>query len=150
MARRMLLMIFLLSLAGTALIGCGSTSTTGRSARQAARPMAPMSMMPDDVKSAATTTREAYQFAAANPDVLQHIPCYCGCGSIGHTSNYACYIKSVESDGQLNFDSHALACTICVDITQDVMRLIKQGDSTASIKTYIDRNYSRYGASTGP
>lgn len=147
MARRMLLMVFLLSIAGTALAGCGS-STTALPEHELA--MAPMSMMPDDVKSAPPLTQQAYQFAVANPDVMQHVPCYCGCVELVHTSNYDCYVKSVKPDGQVTFDSHATNCEVCIDITQDVMRLFKQGDSTARIKAYIDKNYARYGASTGP
>jgi len=106
-----------------------------------------MSMMPDDVKSAATVTQEAYQFAVANPDVMQHIPCYCGCGSMGHTSNYMCYVKSVDANGKVNFDSHALGCSICVDITQDAMRLLRQGKNVTEIKAYVDKTYSRFGPS---
>ena len=147
MARRMLLMVFLLSMAGTALTGCGSSAAASPEHEIA---MAPMSMMPDDVQSAPPLTQQAYQFAVANPDVMQQMPCYCGCVELVHTSNYDCYVKSVKPDGQVTFDSHATNCEVCIDITQDVMRLFKQGDSTASIKAYIDENYHRYGASTGP
>jgi hypothetical protein len=143
----MMLIIFLLSIAGTALVGCGSNPMTGLSTEHDSMKMAPMSMMPDEVKSAATVTQEAYQFAVANPDVMQHIPCYCGCGNMGHTSNYMCYVKSVEADGKVNFDSHALGCSICVDITQDAMRLLKQGKNVTEIKAYVDKTYSRFGPS---
>lgn len=155
MLQRVMLIIFLLSLAGSALVGCGSTSSTST---EHDLTMAPMSMMPDDVKSAATVTQQAYQFAVANPDVMQHIPCYCGCGntpallpqrgaSVGHTSNYMCYVKSVDVNGTVNFDSHALGCSICVDITQDAMRLLKQGKNVTEIKAYVDKTYSRFGPS---
>lgn len=144
MLRRRLLIILLLSMTGTALAGCGSTASTST---EHEAPMAPMSMMPDEVKSAATVTQEAYQFAVANPDVTQHIPCYCGCGNMGHTSNYLCYVKNVEADGKVNFDSHALGCSICVDITQDAMRLLKQGKNVTEIKAYVDKTYSRFGPS---
>ncbi len=144
MLRRAMLILFLLSIASTTLAGCGGTSTasTGHDLK-----MAPMSMMPDDVKSAATVTQEAYQFAVANPDILQHIPCYCGCGNMGHTSNYMCYVKSVDAQGNVNFDPHALGCSICVDITQDAMRLLKQGKNVTEIKAYVDKTYSRFGPS---
>ncbi|PYM47027.1 MAG: hypothetical protein DME14_16325 [Candidatus Rokuibacteriota bacterium] len=33
-------------------------------------------------------------------------PCTCGCASLGHTSNRACYIKA-ESEGRITFTSHA-------------------------------------------
>lgn len=144
MLRRVLLVILVLSIAGAALAGCGSPSSA---VTESELKMAPMSMMPDDVKSAALVTRQAYQFAVANPDVTEHIPCYCGCGAMGHTSNYMCYVKSVGADGAVNFDSHAIGCSICVDITQDAMRLSRQGQSVAEIKAYVDKTYSRFGPS---
>ena len=142
MLRHTLLIIFLLSLAGTALAGCGSATSTEHEVA-----MAPMSMMPDNVKNAPTVTQQAYQFAVANPDVMQHVPCYCGCGNMGHTSSYMCYVKSVEADGTVNFDSHAIGCSICVDITQDTLRLFKQGKNATEIKAYVDKTYSRFGPS---
>jgi len=69
--------------------------------------MMPMDQMPADVQSAPMTVQQAYQFAAANPDAMQNIPCYCGCGSMGHRSNLDCYIKSVRADGTIEFENHA-------------------------------------------
>ncbi len=112
--------------------------------------MASMDGMPGDVKSAPTVVQQAYQYAAANPDMMKQIPCYCGCDDIGHTSNYSCYITSVDGNGKITYDSHALGCSICVDITQDVMRLSKQGKAPPEIKTYIDQTYSQYGPSNMP
>jgi len=109
--------------------------------------MAPMAGMPDNVKSAPTTVQQAYQFAAANPDVMKQIPCYCGCGSIGHTSNYSCYVQSVDDKGTVTYDTHALGCSICVDITQDTIRLLKQGKTVPVIKAYVDQAYSKFGLS---
>ena len=112
--------------------------------------MMPMDKMPAEVQAAPSVVQAAYQFAAANPDVLKGIPCYCGCGSIGHTSNYACYVQSSDAQGNLTFDQHALGCSLCVDITQDAMRLIKQGKSVPEIKAYVDSTYARYGTSNMP
>src|SRR5438128_5870685 len=47
-----------------------------------------------------------YRFAAENPDTLAWMPCTCGCESLGHTSNRACYIKA-EEPGRVTFTSHA-------------------------------------------
>ena len=144
MLRRAMLFIFLVSLAGTAVAGCGSASSASSDHELK---MAPMSMMPEAVQTAATVTQQAYQFAIANPDVMQHIPCYCGCGNMGHTSSYSCYVKNVDARGNVTFDSHAIGCSICVDITQDTMRLTKQGESPQEIKAYVDKTYSRFGPS---
>lgn len=40
---------------------------------------------------------EAYQFAVAHPEVLDYMPCYCGCyEEDGHTSNTDCFVESAE------------------------------------------------------
>jgi hypothetical protein len=48
-----------------------------------------------------------YRYAAEHGDELQYIPCFCGCGRVGHRSNRDCYIKSFNADGTLTFTSHA-------------------------------------------
>jgi len=112
--------------------------------------MTPMDQLPAQVQSAPVSVRVAYQFAAANPDVMQKIPCYCGCGGIGHTSNYSCYVSHADANGGITYDNHALGCSICVDITHDVMRLLKDGKSVPQIRTYVDTTYSKYGTSNMP
>jgi len=112
--------------------------------------MLPLAQMPPEVKAAPITVQQAYQYAAANPDIMTHIPCYCGCGAMGHTSNYSCYVKSVDTKGSITFDNHALGCSICVDITQEVMRLQRQGKTLQEIRTFIDQTYSQYGPSNIP
>ena len=102
------------------------------------------------MQQAPRTVREAYQFAVANPEVLKQLPCYCGCGGMGHTSNYACYVAGEEADGSLKFDGHALGCSICVDITQDAMRMLEDGQSVPEIRAYVDQTYSRFGPSNMP
>ncbi len=109
-------------------------------------PMASLDMMPPAVQAAPKTVQRAYQFAVANPEVLTQIPCYCGCGGMGHTSNRSCYV-STGPDGTSRFDGHALGCSICVDIALDTMRLLEKGSSVAEIKLYVDGVYSRYGPS---
>jgi hypothetical protein len=112
--------------------------------------MMSMDQMPAQVQSAPVTVQEAYQFSAANPDVMKDIPCYCGCGNIGHESNYACYVSAVDDQGNLTFDNHALGCSICVDITQDVMRMLWEGKSPHEALAYVDATYSKYGPSNIP
>jgi hypothetical protein len=109
--------------------------------------MAPMAGMPAEVQNSPVTVQQAYQFAIANPEVMKQIPCYCGCGNIGHTSNYSCYVASVDEKGLINYDNHALGCSLCVDITQDAMRMTKEGKSPSDLKAIVDSTYSKYGTS---
>jgi hypothetical protein len=66
--------------------------------------LAPESILPEGLRHAPDEIRESYRFAAANRDVLRYIPCYCGCGSEGHTSNASCYIKDNSPTDRLEFD----------------------------------------------
>jgi hypothetical protein len=136
-----------LVLVGGVLAGCagGSASPVARSLE-----MAPLHDMPMDVQQAAVAVQESYQFAAANPELLAEIPCYCGCGPLGHTSNYDCYVAEVASDGAISFDPHALGCLVCVEITQDTMRILREGGSLADAREYVDTTYARYGQSNMP
>lgn len=135
-----LLVILLLSV----LPACSSTAQAG------GLHLMPMDGLPAQMQSAAVAVRTAYQFAAANPDVLKGIPCYCGCGRIGHTSNYSCYVTGADAQGAITFDNHALGCSLCVNITQDAMRLIQEGRTVPQIKAYVDSTYSKYGTSNMP
>lgn len=139
-------LLFILPLLFAVLTSCSTASSSGQNDLT----MASMDGMPGEVKSAPTIVQQAYQFAAANPDVMKQIPCYCGCGAMGHTSNYACYVSGVDENGTITYDSHALGCSICIDITQDTMRLLKQDKSVSEIKSYIDQTYSQYGPSNIP
>jgi hypothetical protein len=146
-SRIWLFSLLLLVLLVSFLSGCSGTKDA---VAEHTFPMASMEGMPGEVKQAPVSVQQSYQFAAANPDVLEQIPCYCGCGAMGHTSNYDCYVSEESADGSLIYDSHALGCSICVDITLDTMRLLDQGKSSAEIKAFVDQTYSQYGPSNIP
>ncbi len=96
---RVVLVVLLIGILGTA--GCSSTAT------KVPLKMAPLSELPEKLQKAPLPIRESYQFALANPDVLEKIPCYCGCGAMGHENNYDCYIAEITADGKVVFDDHA-------------------------------------------
>lgn len=62
-------------------------------------------------------TLNAYKFAIEHPEVLEQIPCYCGCGSHGsvvsegkpHKSIRDCFISD-----RGDFDDHGSFCDMCV------------------------------------
>ena len=142
-SRKFVFVLLIGILAVVSLPACSSQQTTDLQ-------MMLMDQMPADVQSAPVTVQEAYQFTAANPDGMKNIPCYCGCGNIGHTSNYSCYVSQVDDKGNFTFDNHALGCSICVDITQDVMRMLREGKSPQDARAYVDTAYSKYGPSNIP
>jgi hypothetical protein len=71
--------------------------------------LAPENILPRDIAKAPADVREAYRFAIVNRDTLQYIPCYCGCGPEGHTSNASCYVKDSSTASKLIFDRMSLA-----------------------------------------
>jgi hypothetical protein len=90
-----------ISLGALLLAACGSKE-------EVTLEMAPESHLSPEVQQAPLNVQEAYRFALANKDLLQQIPCYCGCGGVGHTSNYACYVTGIIAEGNVDFDYHAL------------------------------------------
>lgn len=46
---------------------------------------------------------EAYVFAARHPEVLEYMPCYCGCEreSPPHRSNYDCFVDAIDRTGSI-------------------------------------------------
>ena len=126
------------------LQGCGPSAAAGQ------LHLMPLEALPEAVRQAPSAVREAYQFAAANSEVLRALPCYCGCGNVGHTSNLDCYLADIDESGTITFDNHALGCTLCVDITQDAMRLLRKGRELPAIREYVDARYARFGPSNMP
>ena len=136
--------VIILTVVGTALTGCAA-GAKGDSASAVVQDvvMANAESMPLVVRAAPSSVTDAYRFAAVNAEVLQKIPCYCGCGAMGHESNYDCFW---QSEGKMR--AHALGCGICVDIAQDTLRGLEQGHSLLDIRQQIDTDYSRFGPST--
>jgi len=70
--------------------------------------LAPESILPPDIRKAPDEVREAYRFAIANRNTLRYIPCYCGCGEQGHTSNTSCYFQDNSTPEKPIFDRMSL------------------------------------------
>jgi hypothetical protein len=70
--------------------------------------LAPESILPPDIRKALDDVREAYRFALANRNTLRYVPCYCGCGEQGHTSNASCYFTDDSTPQKPVFDRMSL------------------------------------------
>ena len=66
----------------------------------------------------APLTRAAYEFAARHPEVLKHIPCFCGCERNGHGNNGDCFVARREADGRPEWSPHGIGCGICIDVAR--------------------------------
>lgn len=79
-------------------------------------------------------TRAAYQVAKDIPEVLEQLPCFCGCmTSFGHKNNLFCFK-----------DQHGSGCSICQDIALDARKMHDQGLSITQIQDSIKAKYARY------
>jgi hypothetical protein len=93
-----------LAVSGLALVGC-SNVLTGSSADDALMAWPAEDRWPELFHKASPRIQEAYRFAVANQDLLQWMPCFCGCGEMGHTSNASCYVQEIRNDGSVLLDS---------------------------------------------
>src|SRR5262245_10333777 len=90
---------------GIGLAAVASLPHTTLSAQQHVYNLAPISVLPEQVRNGPVETRDAYRFAVLNRDVLRYIPCYCDCyASVGHTSNASCYVKDKSPVDKPEFD----------------------------------------------
>lgn len=103
MNRRELLTRGLLAVSAMAVAGCRTFE-----AAEHRYQLASENVLPTDIAKAPAEVREAYRFAITNRDTLRYIPCYCGCGAEGHTSNASCYIKDSSTRDNLLFDRMSL------------------------------------------
>lgn len=90
----------------------------------------------------------AYQYAIKEPQILNKIPCYCGCYQIGHQSVENCFVKEFKKDGGVIFEKHGAYCGMCYSIVLEIKQLSQQGKNLLEIRQYIENKYSKYGRGT--
>lgn len=50
-----------------------------------------------------------YEFAARHPEVLEYVPCFCGCETSGHRANDDCFVASRDAGGRVvSWDAHGI------------------------------------------
>jgi hypothetical protein len=95
--------------------------------------------------------QQVYEFAARHPEVLQYVPCYCGCERAGHNGNHDCFVKSRTAAGRVTeWDTHGIGCAICLDVGRDAMTLFNSGNSVAQIRAAIEKKYGSYFPTSTP
>jgi hypothetical protein len=99
--------------------------------------------LPSFLRQADPKVASIYRLAAKHLDLIEHIPCYCGCGqSVGHKSNRDCFIREIRN-GSIIWDSHAMTCYNCQQIALESIQLKEQGKSTLEIRKFIDNKYKQ-------
>lgn len=94
--------------------------------------------------------QQVYEFAARHPEVLQYVPCYCGCERSGHGGNHDCFVKSRAANGRITeWDPHGIGCAVCLQVGFRAMNLFNQKKSVTEIRAAIDKEFgSKYPSST--
>jgi hypothetical protein len=87
------------------------------------------------------TTESAYEYALYHPQVIEWMPCYCGCVKLDHRSNLDCYLKPAGSGKSTEFEQHASFCGICVQTTLLAKQLSDQGKSLQEIRQAVDQQF---------
>ena len=96
--------------AGTAASGASASAAPSFSREDLeGLPLPPLPYVPQTA-GPADLMRQAYVFAARNPDVLDYVPCYCGCGQTdGHVGNTDCFVESRAPNGAVTeWDVHGM------------------------------------------
>jgi Protein of unknown function with PCYCGC motif len=87
--------------------------------------------------------RATYDFAAQHPEILNYVPCYCGCGSQGHKANESCFVARRDPRGNvIEWDTHGFGCTICIDVAREAMQMYSSGADVHSIRAAIERKWT--------
>jgi hypothetical protein len=103
---------------------------------------------PAQYHAAPQPVRDAYAWAATHENILQYIPCYCGCGANGHRNNYDCFVRAKAANGWITMDLHGLSCGTCVSITLETAAMTAKGLTVRQMRTTIDARWSATGPST--
>lgn len=106
-------------------------------------PTPPYPIIPNMAPRPADMITEVYEFAGRRPDVLEFVPCFCGCESAGHRANAHCFVQSRNEDGSVAaWEPHGLGCAVCIDVARDSMQLTASGASVDDVRNAIEEKYA--------
>ncbi|MBU5442350.1 PCYCGC domain-containing protein [Paenibacillus sp. MSJ-34] len=103
---------------------------------------ASVAVAPEFLNGQPEVVQQAYRYAAENEELLQWIPCYCGCGqSAGHRNNLNCFVKEIQEDGAVVWDDHGTRCNVCIEIAATSAQMQYEGKTAQEIRDYVDETY---------
>jgi hypothetical protein len=71
-----------------------------------AGPLPPLPQVPFPPARPPEVVQAVYAFAARHPEVLHHVPCFCGCERQGHRGNDDCFVASRDGEGRPRWEMH--------------------------------------------
>lgn len=143
--------IFIMALCLLSLGACTSKEETNDKAGQhmPPRPLgdvrqetASADVLPSFLQDFSEDMQHIYMSVVKHQDLLEHIPCYCGCeDTASHKNNYDCFVYKNNDDGSIIWDDHATKCPICLDIAIESIVMYGEGKSMKDIQNHIDVKY---------
>jgi hypothetical protein len=122
--------------------------TAGPSAQQAAPEKSTPPSGAEELPAFAYNSAQAlegYRIATQIPEVLEEMPCYCGCGKqLKHRYLKDCFLK----EGGSGFDDHGSGCNLCDSEAIDVKKWRDEKIPLKEIRAKIDEKYRKYGVPT--
>lgn len=100
--------------------------------------------LPNFLDSKSEDIRLVYRVSGQATDVLEWIPCYCGCGeSAGHRNALNCFVAETRENGSIVWDDHGTRCIVCLDIAVESVQMHIDGKSIKEIRETIDTKYEK-------
>ena len=96
-----------------AAAGCSQPASTPQQTPAAPPPQAvpslpasaadlpPLPRVPFEPARPMPVVEAVFRFAAEHPEVLSHIPCFCGCENRGHKHNDDCFVAARDDRGRV-------------------------------------------------
>jgi hypothetical protein len=134
-------------------LGC-SNSAPQQSSAPPSKPVSVNLLAPDlpplpgDVSTAVRppeVVRAVYEFAARHPEVLNYVPCFCGCDRGGHRGNHDCFVSGRSDKGQVtSWEPHGMVCEVCLDVGMTALQMHTSGASLGAIRDVVETRYASY------
>ena len=109
-------------------------------------------LLPPGIATAARPpelTKAVFEFAARRPDVLNYMPCFCGCERAGHRGNHDCFVAKRDPQGKVTaWEPHGLVCEVCIDVGAQAMQMTRAGASLTQIRESIEKKFAGHGGHT--
>ena len=105
--------------------------------------MPPLQLQANLIPRDPEVIQEVYLFAARHPEVLEYVPCFCGCETRGHKRNADCFVRERNADGTVRqWEEHGMACIACVDVGRTAMQMYASGARVTDIRDEVERLYA--------
>ena len=95
--------------------------------------------------------RDAYFFAAEHPEILEYVPCFCGCERGGHKGNHDCFVSARDEKGDVTaWEPHGLDCTVCIDVATEARQMYTSGANVREIRAAIEKKWAGFNGGHTP